>query len=99
MIFDIGSNNFDWAIANYEIADKIISVEASIITFKKYIHKIHNYHKIVPLNYAISDQDNKIVVLHQCSKDNMSTLDKSYWTDKSSPFHYGFTHKNINITS
>jgi hypothetical protein len=33
MIFDIGSNIGNWALANVSNCDKIISIEASPITF------------------------------------------------------------------
>ena len=46
MYFDIGANIGNWSLANINQCDKIISVEASPITFKRLENNCkHNRHK------------------------------------------------------
>jgi FkbM family methyltransferase len=51
MYFDIGSNIGSWSLANIKSCDKIISVEASPITFTRLVNNCKN-DKIILLNFT-----------------------------------------------
>jgi FkbM family methyltransferase len=91
--FDIGSNIGKWALANIDKCNKIISVEASPITFNKLVaHTNHN--KIIPLNYAVCNNNGEDIVFYHADADTLSTLNKDWLTSKESRF-YNYTYTQI----
>ena len=85
MYFDIGSNIGDWSLANINQCDKIISIEASPITFKK-LENHCKHDKITLLNYAVCNNNGNDIVFYQAQSDVLSTINKDWLTMEGSRF-------------
>lgn len=99
LIFDIGANVGRYAMANYRGGNvKIVSVEASPITFNK-LKEATKDTTIDTLNYAISRSDKPTVAFHHChGADSLSTTDIEWLTSPSSRFgNYGNTIQTIQV--
>lgn len=91
MYFDIGSNIGNWSLNNVNLCDKIISVEASPITFKKLVNNCKN-DKIILLNYAVCNNNGNDIKFYQADCDTLSTINIHWLTDESSRFYnYKYT--------
>lgn len=86
LIFDIGANVGNWAIANLEKATQIISVEASPKTFQKLSENCKQYSKITCLNYAVCNSNEPEIVFYDAAFDTISTLNKDWLTSDASRF-------------
>jgi FkbM family methyltransferase len=86
MYFDIGSNIGKWALANIDKCDKIVSVEASPITYQRLV-KHCNHDRIILMNYAVCNNDGKDITFYQAASDVLSTINKEWLTSESSRFH------------
>lgn len=84
LAFDIGANIGLWTEANLNKFDKIISIEASPITFEK-LKQCKNYKENL-LNYAICDNNGKDIKFYHANRDTLSTLNKDWLTDSKSRF-------------
>ena len=93
MYFDIGANMGVWSLANIKTTDKIISIEASPITYNTLKDKVKGYN-IEPLNFAICNNNNKDIVFYSCNCHTLSTLNKEWLTDNKSRF-YGQKYQEI----
>lgn len=98
MFFDIGANVGKWTLLNISMLDcnKIISVEASPITFKSLetnINSISNAMKsmnkqIECVNYAICDNNGNDITFYHCpNNDVISTINKNWLISPSSRFY------------
>jgi FkbM family methyltransferase len=99
LMFDIGANVGRYALANYRDGKvKIVSVEASPITFNK-LKEATNGTTIDTLNYAIAGSDKTTVAFHHCHEaDVLSTTDIEWLTSPSSRFgNYGNTVQTIQV--
>jgi FkbM family methyltransferase len=99
LIFDIGANVGRYALANYmDNRVKVVSVEASPITFNKLKEATKNT-SIDTLNYAITGSDNPTVAFHHChGADVLSTTDIDWLTSPLSRFgNYGNTIQTIQV--
>lgn len=63
LYFDIGANIGSWALANVNQCDKIISVEASPITYDHLTHYCRNP-KIWLLNYAVCNHPEEFITFY-----------------------------------
>ena len=86
MFFDIGANIGNWSKANIHKTDKIISIEASPITFKKLLDNC-NYDKISLLNYAVCNNNGEDIIFYHADCDVLSTTNKDWLTSEKSRFH------------
>jgi FkbM family methyltransferase len=86
MFFDIGANIGSWTLANIERCDKIVTVEASPITFEKLVNNIKN-DKIILLNYAVCNNNGNDITFYQANCDVLSTINKSWLTSETSRFY------------
>ena len=93
MYFDIGSNIGNWSLSNINQCDKIISVEASPITFKKLVDNCKN-DKIILLNYAVCNNNGQDITFYQADCDVLSTIDKD-WLAKDSSRFYNYKYREI----
>lgn len=94
MFFDIGSNIGKWALANINKCDKIISIEASPLTFNKLVNNC-KHKNIILLNYAVCNNNGNDITFYHANVDTISTLNKEWLTSPSSRF---FNHKYTEIT-
>ena len=85
MYFDIGSNIGNWSLSNICLCDKIISIEASPITFKKLVNNCKN-DKIILLNYAVCNNNGENITFYQAEWDTLSTINKDWLTNDTSRF-------------
>jgi FkbM family methyltransferase len=85
MCFDIGANIGKWTNANLGYYNKIISVEASPYIFDKLKQNCKN-DKIILLNYAICDNNNKEIKFYQAENHTLSTINKDWLIDSKSRF-------------
>ena len=91
MYFDIGSNIGNWSLSNINQCDKIISVEASPITFKKLVDNCKN-DKIILLNYAVCNNNGNDIIFYQAECHVLSTINKDWLTNVNSRFYnYPYT--------
>jgi FkbM family methyltransferase len=86
MFFDIGANIGNWALENINNCDKIISIEASPVTFNKLINNCNN-NKITLLNYAVCNNSRNDIIFYQAQWDVLSTINKSWLTSETSRFY------------
>jgi len=86
MYFDIGSNIGCWSLANITVCDKIISVEASPITFSRLVNHCKN-DKIILLNYAVCNNNGNDIIFYQANCDVLSTINKDWLTKDTSRFY------------
>jgi len=94
MYFDIGSNIGNWSLANINYCDKIISIEASPITFNKLVNHC-KHDKIVLLNYAVCNNNGNDITFYQAECDLVSTMNKDWLTSNTSRF---YNHPYTEIT-
>ncbi len=91
MYFDIGANIGAWTLQNINNANKIITIEASPITFEKLQNNCKN-DKIILLNYAVCDNNFNDIIFYQAEADTISTINKEWLTsDKSRFYNYPYT--------
>jgi FkbM family methyltransferase len=93
MYFDIGSNIGNWSLSNINQCDKIISVEASPLTFEKLVDNCKN-DKIILLNYAVCNNNGNDITFYQAECHVLSTINKDWLINKSSRF-YNYPYKVI----
>jgi FkbM family methyltransferase len=86
MYFDIGSNEGRWSLANVNSCNKIISIEASPITFNKLVYNCNN-DKIILLNYAVCNNNNNDITFYHAKCDVLSTINKDWLTKNTSRFY------------
>lgn len=86
MFFDIGANIGKWTLANIDQCDKIISIEASPLTFNKLITNCNN-DKIILLNYAVCNNNGEDITFYQAAVDTLSTINKDWLTSNTSRFY------------
>jgi len=94
LVFDIGANIGSWSLSNVNNYDKIIAIEASPITFQKLLNNV-KHDKIVPLNYAVCNNNGNDIIFYQASNDVLSTINKNWLTNPESRF---FNHPFMQIT-
>jgi FkbM family methyltransferase len=94
MYFDIGSNIGSWSLENINLCDKIISIEASTITFTRLVNNCKN-DKIILLNYAVCNNNDDDITFYQANCDLLSTINKDWLTKDTSRF---YNHPYIEIT-
>ena len=85
MFFDIWANIGNWSLSNANLCDKIISIEASPITYKKLVNNCKN-DKIILLNYAVCNIKDYII-FYQAESDTLSTINKDWLTNTNSRFY------------
>lgn len=91
MYFDIGSNIGLWSLKNIELCDKIISIEASPLTFSRLVNNCKN-DKIILLNYAVCNNNCNDITFYQANCDVISTINKDWLTKDTSRFNnYPYT--------
>ena len=93
MYFDIGSNVGLWSLANIHQCNKIISIEASPITFNKLVDNCKN-DNIILLNYAVCNNNGNDITFYQAESDALSTINKEWLTTDTSRF-YNYHYKEI----
>jgi FkbM family methyltransferase len=86
LYFDIGANVGNWTLSNINTADKIITIEASPITFEKLKLACKN-DKISLLNYAVCNNNGNDIVFYHADCDTISTLNKDWLTSSNSRFN------------
>lgn len=96
MFFDIGANIGKWSLANINNCEKIIAVEASNNTYNKLVENVKNESKILCLNYAVCNSDEKFINFYESNADTISTLNKDWLTSETSRF---YNHTNYNMVT
>jgi FkbM family methyltransferase len=91
MYFDIGANIGNWSLANINQCDKIISIEASPITFTSLVNNCKN-DKIILVNYAVCNNNGDDITFYQADSNVLSTINKGWLTNDTSRFYnYPYT--------
>ena len=87
MFFDIGSNIGKWSLANlsHQSLFKIISIEASPLTFQKLVDNCKD-DRIILLNYAVCNNNCNDITFYHADWDTLSTLNKNWLTSETSRF-------------
>jgi FkbM family methyltransferase len=89
MIFDIGANIGNWALANINKTNTIVCVEASPYIYIKLLENTKLYNNIICISYAVSDSKNDTVEFYDCSEYNggLSTINKDWLCSTQSRFY------------
>jgi FkbM family methyltransferase len=88
MFFDIGANIGRWSFSNLSKGAKIIAVEASPMVFERLKANVSRVgDAIIPLNYAVCNNDGKDITFYQAQWDVISTIHKEWLTSEDSRFH------------
>jgi len=87
MIFDIGANVGSWTLKNIDTCDKIIAIEASTNTFNKLVDNCKNNNKIVPLNYAVCNNNGEDIKFYEAYWNEISTINKDWLTSENCRFY------------
>lgn len=95
LIFDIGANVGKYSIANCA-NNHIIAIEASKIVFSRLIKYVKVYENIIPLNYAVCNNNNQDITFYQCDTDCLSTTNIDWLTSTTSRF-YGQKFSTIKV--
>jgi FkbM family methyltransferase len=93
MYFDIGSNEGLWSLANINLCDKIISIEASPKTFTM-LEKNCKNDKIILLNYAVCNNNCDDIIFYDAKASCISTLNKD-WLTKDTCRFYNHPYREI----
>lgn len=86
MYFDIGSNVGNWSLANINQCNKIISIEASPITFGALTQNC-NKDNIILLNYAVCNNNGNDITFYHADSHTLSTINKEWLTAETSRFY------------
>jgi FkbM family methyltransferase len=86
MFFDIGSNEGKWSLANISKCDKIIAIDAAPGAFNKLVNFCRN-DKIIPLNYAVCNNNGNDITFYVAQRDVLSTINKHWLTSDTSRFY------------
>jgi FkbM family methyltransferase len=87
LLFDIGANVGNWALANNINNNNVVCVEASPSTFSKLCLNVGSHANITCLNYAVTNLDSPSVEFYECVASTLSTLDRDWLTHESSRFY------------
>jgi FkbM family methyltransferase len=87
MFFDIGANIGNWSLSNINMCQQIIAVEASPNTYSKLIENTKNESKIMCLNYAVCNSDEKFINFYESNTYTISTLKKDWLVSENSRFY------------
>lgn len=96
MLFDIGANIGNWALANVKYCDKIVAIEASPNTFNKLVNNCKN-DKIHLLNYAVCNNNGNDITFYDADSDTLSTLNKDWLTHENSRFYNHCEYSEIKV--
>ena len=89
LCFDIGANIGQFLAVNHSNFDKIISVEPVVETYNILKNNISKYPHIIPLNYAVCNNNGEDVKFYNCLDDScISSLNKEWIASPLSRFHY-----------
>lgn len=87
ILFDVGANRGDAVIAGLNKGYKVIALEPAPRVFKELVSNFIYNENVIPLKFAVSDQDNSIVEFYECVEDGLSTMERSWLTDPSMPYN------------
>lgn len=97
MFFDIGANIGMWSLANSNVCDKIIAVEASPYTYNLLVNKCQQNNKIVYENYAVCNHTEGSITFYEEQNGNtLSTINKQWLTSSESRF-YNTAYREITV--
>lgn len=89
LCFDIGANIGQFIDVNHNKFDKIIALEPVIETFNILQNNIVKYPNIIPLNYAVCNNNCEDVKFYNClAASGVSSLNKEWLANPKSRFHY-----------
>ena len=94
MFFDIGANIGNWSLSNVFNSKQIIAIEPVPKTFNILTNNTSNELKIICLNYAVCNSDNKYINLCDCEINTLSTLNKDWLESPNSRF-YNYKYNTI----
>ena len=88
LIFDIGANIGNWALANTGKCDRVIAVEASPSTYQLLLENCGKHSKIECVHGAVCNSIEKEITFYQCRNYNtLSTLNREWFDDPQSRFY------------
>jgi FkbM family methyltransferase len=99
LLFDIGANRGDAVVAGLNKGfDKIIAVEAAPIVFRELVLNFLYNPKVVPIRFAVSENNWDVVEFYECVEDGLSTIEKAWLTDPNLPYA-GKKYRTIEVTT
>ena len=99
MIFDIGANVGNWALANINKTNTIVCVEASPYTYPELLENTKLYNNIICIPYVVSDSKNDTIEFYDCRifGGGLSTIDKEWLCSTKSRFYGQQINAILNI--
>jgi FkbM family methyltransferase len=86
LLFDIGANRGDATLAGLEKGYKVIALEPAPRVFAELVKNFIYNPNVIPLKFAVSDIDNKVIEFYEAEEDGLSTINKKWLTDDSMPY-------------
>lgn len=94
LIFDIGANVGNWSKENINNCDKIIAIEPQSDVYEE-LKKTCANKNIICLNYAVCNNDCKDIIFYQSNCNQLSSLNKEWFTNPTSRFYNRCSFQSI----
>lgn len=98
MLFDIGANRGDAVVAGLQKGHKVIALEAAPRIFRQLVSNFIYNPDVIPLRFAVAEEDNQIMEFYECVEDGLSTLNKEWLTNESFPYA-GKEFRTVQVTT
>jgi FkbM family methyltransferase len=98
LLFDIGANRGDVVVSGLNKGYQVIAVEAAPIIFKELVKNFIYAFGVIPLKFAVSDKDNKLIEFYECREDGLSSINKEWLTSDDMPYK-GKEFRSINANT
>ena len=98
ILFDIGANRGDATYVGLQQGYKVIALEPAPRIYKQLVSNFIYNPDVIPLKFAVSDNDNQSIEFYECDEDGLSTIEKSWLTDKNMPYH-DKTYRTIKVNT
>lgn len=86
LMFDIGANRGDATLAGIQKGYKVIALEPGPGIFKNLVSNFIYESKVIPLKFAVSDNDNEVTEFYEAAEDGLSTINKDWLTSDDMPY-------------
>lgn len=97
-LLDIGANRGDATLAGLESGYKVVAVEAAPRIFAELVKNFIYNPDVIPLRYAVSDNDFQRVAFYEAVEDGLSSLNRDWLTKDGLPYARK-PHREISATT
>lgn len=87
LMFDIGANRGDAVVAGLSMGYKVIAIEPGPRVFSELVKNFIYNPNVIPLKFAVSDEDYSNIEFYEADEDGLSTINKDWLTLDSMPYN------------